>query len=160
MIRSTILEILLCSIGKPSINTMSKWKTSSTLSLLLSFVALFLLAVGAWSKQAIVAISSSVITDYSASASASIAVANGYPECQNSCLWKTGINGTWVQDFNFAQDLDSIKYRGSLKKDLIKNGLLVRFDRRTMLHIHGELVGNGSVLMAETTIIVKSISLR
>lgn len=25
-------------------------------------------------------------------------------ECTNKCLWKTGINGSWVQDFEFARD--------------------------------------------------------
>ena len=79
---------------------MSKCKTRDRLCLLLLAVVSLVMASAAWSKQAIEAMSSSLYVDYSTLFTSM----TSDDECQDSCLWKTGINGSWVQDFDFARD--------------------------------------------------------
>lgn len=76
---------------------MSKWKTES-LCLLLALMSLVMASV-AWSRQATTVIITSLLANYSTSASVL-----KFSECQDSCLWKSGINGSWIQDFDFARD--------------------------------------------------------
>ncbi|CAJ1951442.1 unnamed protein product [Cylindrotheca closterium] len=79
-------------------------KTRGPCLLLMAAVVISLLMASsaAWSKQAIEAISSSLLVkDYSTSLSD---IRESSDACQDACLWKSGINGSWVQDFDFARD--------------------------------------------------------
>lgn len=71
--------------------------------MLLMIVAVLslLLASAAWAKKAIEAITSSLLLDFSTS---SVSYTVETPECQDSCLWKSGINGSWVQDWDSARE--------------------------------------------------------
>ena len=64
-------------------------------------VTLWVLTYPFWSKHAIAAISANrSIGRFSTSLAPDVNLA----ECRDLCLWKTGINGSWIQDFDFARD--------------------------------------------------------
>ncbi|CAJ1957947.1 unnamed protein product [Cylindrotheca closterium] len=104
--------------------SMGKCNTTRGLCLLLFIavvISLVMASSAALSKHADEAMSSSVLVkDQSPPLSA---IRKNSDACQDACLWKSGINGSWVQDFDFARD------HGQFEKPLvIKDG---PFQRRT-----------------------------
>mmetsp|Transcript_20103 Transcript_20103/g.49347 ORF Transcript_20103/g.49347 Transcript_20103/m.49347 type:complete len:429 (+) Transcript_20103:359-1645(+) len=80
---------------------MGKYKTR-TLCLLLPMMLSMVMSSAALWKQAIDVTSSSLLVEYSTTPVSVIKRSDD--ECQDSCLWTSGINGSWVQDFDFARD--------------------------------------------------------